>query len=85
MAEFLSALRTKSSAVAPSKTGIFLIVIAIVMNFMQMYYFIVIQQNGVQDLTDVKDGLYQELRFYLYSEVFASKVQYPLSVNEKVI
>lgn len=53
------------------------------MNFMQMYYFIVIQQNGAQNLTDVKDGLYQKLRFYLYSEDFASKVQYPLSVNEK--
>ncbi|KXT32663.1 hypothetical protein HMPREF2532_02911 [Bacteroides ovatus] len=37
---FFSALRTKSSAVAPSKTGIFLIVITIIINFMQilLYY-----------------------------------------------
>ena len=48
---FLSALRTKSSAVAPSKTGIFLIVIAIVINFMQKYYFIAIQQNATLNLT----------------------------------
>ena len=42
---FLSALRTKSSAVAPSKTGMLLIVIAIIKKkFMQMYYFIVTRQ-----------------------------------------
>ncbi|KAB3859382.1 hypothetical protein GPL07_08185 [Phocaeicola vulgatus] len=32
-AAFLSALRTKSSAVAPSKTGMFLIVIAMILFF----------------------------------------------------
>ena len=45
---FSSALRTNSSAVAPSKTGIFFIVMAIIVNFIQMYYFIVTQQNSMQ-------------------------------------
>lgn len=44
-AAFLSALRTKSSAVTPSKTGMFLIVIAIIL-FLQKYNFVVIQPNN---------------------------------------
>jgi hypothetical protein len=48
---FLSALRTKSSAVAPSKTGMFLIVMAIIVIFIQMYYFIITQQNSAQLFT----------------------------------
>ena len=48
---FSSALRTNSSAVAPSKTGMFLIVMAIIVIFMQMYYLIVTQQNCMQAFT----------------------------------
>ena len=42
---FSSALRTNSSAVSPFKTGMFLIVMAIIVNLVQIYYLIPLQNS----------------------------------------